>query len=81
MTAGATGFDLAAYELAKQPLRKFLGKLKSITRSGNRFFVTGLTPIAMAGESIWNVADHLTFKPPFADMLGLTVAEVRAART
>jgi Predicted AAA-ATPase len=78
LSTGKDMHDTDAYDRAVAPLRSFLGTLKNLGSAGNRYFVTGITPVAMAGHSIWNDADDLTHEPQFADMLGLTEAEVRA---
>jgi hypothetical protein len=70
--------DVEKYNKAKEPLRDFLRALKAIHEDGAHFFVTGITPVVMAGESIWNSADHLTFHTEFADMVGLTRVDVEA---
>tara|TARA_R110002050_G_C8846581_1_gene506344 strand:+ start:53 stop:1192 length:1140 start_codon:yes stop_codon:yes gene_type:complete len=54
-----------------------MGGLKTIARSaGHRYFVTGIAPLALSGDSIFNSANHLSFRGPFADMLGFTEVEV-----
>jgi hypothetical protein len=70
--------DVERYNKAKELLRDFLGALKAIHEDDAHFFVTGITPVAIAGESIWNSADHFTFHTEFADMLGLTRVDVEA---
>jgi hypothetical protein len=78
LVSAEVSLDVERYNKAKEPLRDLLGALKAIHEDGAHFFVTGITPVAIAGESIWNNADHLTFHTEFADMLGLTRADVEA---
>jgi hypothetical protein len=78
LPAEGGALDTTAYDRAKAPLRDFLSALKEIHSIGAHFFVTGITPVAMVGESVWNIASHLTFRTEFADMLGLTRADVEA---
>eukprot|EP01094_Clydonella_sp_ATCC50884_P025596 TRINITY_DN6782_c0_g1_i1.p1 TRINITY_DN6782_c0_g1~~TRINITY_DN6782_c0_g1_i1.p1 ORF type:complete len:421 (+),score=65.07 TRINITY_DN6782_c0_g1_i1:885-2147(+) len=78
MNALRAGEDLdkTAFDAAREPLKIFLSALKAIGNRGHRFFVTGIAPLAVDGDSIFNSAAHLTFDAAFADTLGLTEAEV-----
>mmetsp|Transcript_8596 Transcript_8596/g.26388 ORF Transcript_8596/g.26388 Transcript_8596/m.26388 type:complete len:292 (+) Transcript_8596:725-1600(+) len=68
---------------AMEASRGFFGWLKDMVNTvppgvtlGNRYFVTGITPISLT-DSIFNGYTSLTFSPPFANLLGFTEDEVR----
>lgn len=60
-------------------LRSFLSAIKRLTSSGTRFLVVGISPVNVAGLSIFNIAENLSIDPEFASVAGLTEAEVRLA--
>jgi hypothetical protein len=45
---------------AKEPLYKLLGELKAIHDDGAHRLMTGITPIAIDGESMFKSARHIT---------------------
>jgi hypothetical protein len=58
--------DVEGHDTAKGLVRMFLSELKDISRDGADYFVTGITPMSMDGESIFNTATYLTFEPVFS---------------
>jgi hypothetical protein len=70
--------DVEGHDRAKGLVRMFLSALKDMSRNGADYFVTGITPMSMDGELLFNTATHLTFEPVFADLMGLANADVEA---
>eukprot|EP00961_Rhodomonas_salina_P134284 1806070-Rhodomonas_salina.2 len=71
--------DVKRYNDATAPMRGLLGELKDMasSNSGNRYFVTGIVPVALR-ESVFNGYMSLTFDLDFAGLFGFTEHEVRS---
>jgi len=67
------------YDDAVAAMEGMFGWLKDLAASdaGNRYFITGITPISLS-ESIFTGSTRVTFDKEFANMLGLTQSDVEA---
>ena len=62
---------------ASKMLCSFFGTIKAITGLSNyRTLTMGISPLAFADNSVWNVAQYLTHRTKFANMLGFTDDDV-----
>ncbi|KAG2388059.1 hypothetical protein C9374_000909 [Naegleria lovaniensis] len=67
---------------ASSPIRAFFERLKKASGAGLmdfRSFITGITPIALADASGYNVASNISQLEEFGDLVGFTENDLRTA--